>query len=141
MSRRNLAPTSIGSDEGWGKGRPLTLRFNYLARLLRSSPRFARITSSTATRGVGVLSFPRTTSTQELMCVSISCLKVVCWDHISSCFLLRSRISACSAPFGGWRISYYLVSCNIFLRDKLSPLTSETLAERVRISECNWVRN
>lgn len=71
VSQKNLAPTSIGEPErGEVEGRPLTLRFNSLARLLHSSTSFACI-ASIAARGVGGLSFPRTNCTREfILCLS-----------------------------------------------------------------------
>ena len=66
VSLRNLVPTSKGSEEGGGGGRPLTLRFSSLARLVRSSKSLAWTTSSTAARG-GVLSFPRATCAHKLI--------------------------------------------------------------------------
>lgn len=66
VSLRNLVPTSKGSEEGGGGGRPLTLRFSSLACLVYSFKSLAWTTSSTVVRG-GALSFPRTTYAHELI--------------------------------------------------------------------------
>jgi hypothetical protein len=92
-------------------------------------------------RGGGVLSLPRTTSTHELMCVSVSCLKVACWVLNSSCLFLRLRISTCKASFRGWRDSRTVPSFSSFLKDQFSDSTSETLFERTSISCLTYSNN
>lgn len=85
-----MAPTYRGLGEGHGEGRRFTFRFSSGTCLVRSSISLA-------------LSLLLTTCAHVLICVSVSCLKVTCWDWISSCFFLRSRIYACKASFGVWR--------------------------------------
>lgn len=59
---------------------------------------------------------PWTICANELS-VCVSCLKVACLVLIFCCLFVRSRISVCKVPFGGWRASCALLFNN-FLRDK-----------------------
>jgi hypothetical protein len=78
-SLRNEVLITMGFEDGRSRGSPLTLRFSSCACLVLSSRSLACTTSSIATRGgEGTLSLPLTTCAHDLMCVSVSCLKVVC---------------------------------------------------------------
>jgi hypothetical protein len=74
-------PTYMGSGEGEGKGSPLIFKFNSRALLVCSSLAWPKQLPRPQQEGVGVggfLSLPLTTCAQDLICTSISYLKVAC---------------------------------------------------------------
>lgn len=101
----------------------ITLRFNSHACLVRSSISLDCTTSSTMARGgVRGISLPLVTHAHELMCVSVSCLKVVCWALISSCLFFRSRSSTCRVSLEGWWwTTWSLLSINNCFSEPFSP--------------------